>query len=109
MAGSLRITTALSVPTGLLNLRIREGLVFLNGDGVGDGSIRFTGTLAQTRTALGSLAYITAVDSAAPTTLGITIRRGILEYSSSVILAPSENRVVRIIDPFLKNKMSIWD
>jgi ELWxxDGT repeat protein len=107
MAGVATLTTTLTVPIGLLTLGTRTGLAFQTGDGVSDPTIKFTGTLAQTNTALKSLSYITATDTLAATTVGATVQRGAFTSKASVALAPAEGRVARINDPALAGKFSV--
>nr|CAX84233.1 uncharacterized protein bu93_0030 [uncultured bacterium] len=58
--GQLRVT--LSVQFGLLTLAGREGLTFVAGDGLQDGKMVFTGTLAVVQKALAGLSYQGAGD-----------------------------------------------
>ena len=107
LAGAVTLTTTLSVPTGLLTLGVRTGLVFQAGDGVSDALIKFRGTLAQTNAALKSLSYITATDTLAATTIGITVQRGAFTSNAAVPLTVAEGRVVKISDPTLAGKVSV--
>ncbi len=61
--GSVRVT--LSVSAGTLTLQSRSGLTFATGDGVNDGSMRFTGGIAAVNGALRSLRFTPAADASA--------------------------------------------
>jgi len=105
--GGARLTTTLSVPAGKLSLGARTGLVFLAGDGVSDATIRFTGTLAQTNAALGSLSYITPTDALAGTSVSVLVQRASFSASQNITLVAAENRAARVSDPALAGKVSV--
>ena len=107
LAGLTRLTTTLSVASGKMTLGTRSGLLFLVGDGVSDGAIKFTGTLSQTNAALKSLSYITAADTLAGAGLSIATQRGTFTGRATVSLTPAEGRVVRVSDPVLAGKVSV--
>jgi ELWxxDGT repeat protein len=107
MAGAARLTTTLSAGAGLLTIGARTGLVFLAGDGVSDATIRFTGTLAQTNAALGSLSHITAIDTLAATGISVQVQRGGFAAQVTVPMVVATGRVTRISDPGLAGKLSI--
>lgn len=60
--GSGDLELALSTPHGVLDLAAVTGLAFLSGDGAGDASVRFRGTLAAVNAALDGLAFTPAPD-----------------------------------------------
>jgi ELWxxDGT repeat protein len=106
-AGATRLTTTLSAGAGLLTIGARTGLVFLAGDGVSDATIRFTGTLAQTNAALGSLKHITAIDTLAATGISVLVQRGVFAARATVPMVVATGRVTRISDPGLPGKVSV--
>jgi len=106
-AGATRLTTTLSAGAGLLTIGARTGLVFLAGDGVSDATIRFTGTLAQTNAALGSLSHITAIDTLAATGISVLVQRGGFAAQATVPMVVAMGRVARISDPGLPGKVSV--
>ncbi len=68
--GLLKLT--LSVAQGSLTLADLTGLTFIAGDGAGDGTMTFTGTLADINAALNGLSYVPALNYNGPDTLTIT-------------------------------------
>jgi len=108
LAGATRLTTTLSATTGKLTLGTRAGLVFLAGDGVSDATIKFTGTLAQTKAALMSATFITATDTPVASTVNVSTQRGVFVARAGVSLPLDvTGRVVRVADPGLAGKFSI--
>jgi len=83
-------------------------LVFLAGDGVSDTTIKFTGTLAQTKAALMSATFITATDTPVASTVNVSTQRGVFVARAGVSLPLDvTGRVVRVADPGLAGKFSI--
>ena len=108
LAGAKRLTTTLSVPDGNMTIGTKTGLVFLAGDGLADATIKFTGTLAQTNTALKSLSYISALDKLVATNVTISTQRDNYTPSRVAIrLAVAENRIVKITEPAPSKKVSV--
>ena len=108
LAGAKRLTTTLSVPAGNMTIGTKTGMVFLAGDGLADATIKFTGTLAQTNTALKSLSYISALDKLVANNVTISTQRDNYPPSRVAIrLAVAENRIVKITEPAPSKKVSV--
>ena len=67
------LTVTLSVDAGALTLGAVTGLTFSSGDGTGDGTMTFSGTIAAIQTALATVAFNPAINSTATATLTLAL------------------------------------
>lgn len=123
--GSQPLKVTLSVSHGTLTLPTRNGLSFITGDGDGDGTQVFTGTLAHINAALATLRYRANEDyggaespairvdddatanvngaQAAATTLSITVNRRPIAAADSYAAPPNGPLAVSVANGTLKN------
>ncbi len=73
-AGSGTLTVSLSTPNGRLTLSGTAGLTFTTGDGVSDGTLSFSGTLAAINAALDGLTFVPAADYNGFTSLQVYVQ-----------------------------------
>jgi VCBS repeat-containing protein len=72
-AASDRVQVTLNVAYGTLTLASLAGLTFVTGDGTGDRTMTFTGTLADVNAALDGLSYTPSLHYNGPDTLQISL------------------------------------
>jgi T1SS-143 domain-containing protein len=81
------LTETLSAVGGTLTLAGMSGLHFTAGDGTGDATMTFTGTLADINAALGDLTFTPIVGFSGSPSLTITSNDGFLSDTDSVAIA----------------------
>src|SRR6185436_16139297 len=83
------LTVTLSVTNGVISLGSLAGLSFTSGDGSGDATMTFSGTVADINAALDGLGYSPAADYNGPATLTISSYDGTTTDVDSVSIAVS--------------------
>jgi hypothetical protein len=71
-AGNNPVEVTLAATGGVISLGGNSGLSFTNGDGAGDATMTFTGTVANINNALGGLSYSPGADFNGPASLTLT-------------------------------------
>jgi len=97
-AGSFRLTTVRTAPGGKVSLGARSGLQFLAGDGTGDSTMRFTGTVSQTAAALKSLSYLHSSISFSDTRIDISLQSKFSTVSKSIPLTAANGVTAKVAD-----------
>lgn len=94
-AGSNAVKVILGVSSGRLTLTSNNGLTFITGDGIADGTMIFTGTLAAINSALDGMTFAPAADASGAVTLSIqTNDQGNSGYGGA--LSDSDNVTINI-------------
>ncbi|AFY81265.1 DUF4347 domain-containing protein [Oscillatoria acuminata] len=123
-AGTQPLQVNLSVNQGFLTLNNFFNLTFVNGDGSGDQTMSFTGTLAEINSALSILNYQSGANYSGTDTINITVNDlgnmgtgGPLEVGGNIsitvnskgVLTLNEHSVSQILDQFPPASTSVPD